>query len=265
MASPQILALHGFTGDGTDFDALRSHCPCDWHWHCPPLPGHDGTDAKPEDASLDAHHRRLLRESDFFCADGPRAAPPVLLGYSMGGRIALSLALAARESFSALVLIGATAGIVDDTERAERRRADDALADALLADGTDAFIEQWWGNSIFDGLKKRLPPDALAALRARRCKHAAAGLAASLRGVGVGVLAPLWEKLPTLEMPVLCIAGSEDKKFAAAARAMAERLPNGTVRIIADAHHMPHLEMPEAVASALRAFAPLGAPSRTGL
>jgi pimeloyl-ACP methyl ester carboxylesterase len=145
------------------------------------------------------------------------------------------------------VLIGATAGIADPGERAARREADGALADEIERDGVEAFAARWAAQPLFAG-----QPEAVArAAHADRLRNAPAGLAASLRGVGTGTMAPLGDRLAELDMPVLALAGERDAKFRAEAEKVARGVPDGRVEVIAGAGHAAHLEAPEAVAALL--------------
>jgi 2-succinyl-6-hydroxy-2,4-cyclohexadiene-1-carboxylate synthase len=157
----------------------------------------------------------------------------------MGGRLALHLALGRPEVVEALVLVSATAGIEDATERAERREADDALARRLETIGLDAFLDEWLRGPLF----ARLTPDA-ADLPDRR-RNTAAGLASSLRLAGTGTQEPLWSRLPELSMPVLVVAGDQDETFAAVGRRMAAEIgPNASYADVPGAGHSAHLEQP---------------------
>jgi len=191
----------------------------------------------------------------------------IYVGYSMGGRVALHAALAAPDQVRALVLIGATAGLDDDTERAQRRRADEALADQLAPRpnhpnsggcgsggepnpaGLEGFLDQWLSQPLF----ATLPPDARH-LDAR-LRNRPEGLAASLRQCGTGTQQPLWDELARLTQPTLAIAGGEDEKFAALARRLAAAIgPNASATTIAGAGHSVHLERPDDTADAVLAF-----------
>ncbi len=241
-----ILALHGFTGCGEDFDALFAHCPGAFRRHCPDLPGHGKNFALP--ASLDAHLDFIENERRKIFG----AAPCVLLGYSMGGRIALHYALRMPEKISALVLISASPGIAENAEREKRRQSDDALAEKILAGGIPEFLSFWENLPLFAGMKN-LPPAQRDALRQRRLKNNAAGLAASLHGVGTGALPPLWDKIKFWQKPVAILAGENDAKFAAIARAMCagDGFPNPEKIIIPATGHVAHLESPAETAKAL--------------
>lgn len=167
------------------------------------------------------------------------------IGYSMGGRVALHAALAHPAAVRRLVLIGATPGILDETERRQRRAADEALADHIEAVGVETFIDEWLTNPLFAGLTDET------AQRADRRRNTAAGLASSLRCTGTGTQQPLWDRLGDIACPVLLVVGASDAKFRAIAASMAERLGDATVAIIDGAGHSAHLEQPAATVTAV--------------
>jgi 2-succinyl-6-hydroxy-2,4-cyclohexadiene-1-carboxylate synthase len=173
--------------------------------------------------------------------------PHVLGGYSMGGRIALHAALARPRLVERLVLVGASPGLADVTQRAERRAADEALADRIERDGLEAFAAEWAELPLWEGQAERVR----AAANADRLRNTAAGLAAALRGLGTGVLPPLWDRLGELTMPVTLVVGERDAKFRATAERMAERLPAASIVVVPGAGHAAQLERPELVAAAL--------------
>jgi 2-succinyl-6-hydroxy-2,4-cyclohexadiene-1-carboxylate synthase len=181
-----------------------------------------------------------------------------LLGYSLGGRLALQWAArnaaTLPQKIAALVLIGASPGIADAAERERRRQSDEALAHEILRDGIEAFLTHWWSGELFAGLTKNLSASALSALRERRLRNTPEALAASLRYVGNGVLPPVWSALPLLRVPVLCIAGEHDAKFRAIAAQMAAHLPDARTATISAAWHLPHLENPAETAACLQQF-----------
>ena len=160
------------------------------------------------------------------------------VGYSMGGRVALHAALAHPVQVERLVLIGATPGIVDDSERRSRRDADEQLADHIEDVGVATFIDEWLANPLFAGLT------ADSAMREDRLRNTSAGLASSLRLVGTGTQKPLWDRLTDIECPVLLVVGAQDPKFRAIADQMAEQLPDASVEVIDGAGHSAHLERP---------------------
>ena len=166
-----------------------------------------------------------------------------VLGYSMGGRIALHAAIRRPDRVGRLVLIGATAGLDGDTAREDRRRADHVLADGIERDGLPAFLDRWLSGPLFAGL------DAEAAGREQRLANRPEGLAATLRHRGTGDQEPLWPRLGEITVPSLVIAGEHDDRF----RAVGERLVTGLggpaeLHVVAGAGHAAHLERPHEVA-----------------
>lgn len=166
------------------------------------------------------------------------------VGYSMGGRIALQLALDSPGLVERLVLISASPGIADDAERAARRRRDEALADHLETIGLASFLDEWLAQPLFATLPSGV------AHRGAREQNNVTGLASSLRALGTGAQEPLWERLGELAMPVLLIAGADDAKFATTAHDMADAIgANAEVAVLEGAGHTTHLEAPERTAS----------------
>jgi 2-succinyl-6-hydroxy-2,4-cyclohexadiene-1-carboxylate synthase len=166
--------------------------------------------------------------------------PFALLGYSLGARVALHVALGEVAGLRQVVLIGATAGSEDAEFRQRRRASDEALADALEASGdVDDFIARWVRGPMF----KRL---GAAAQAEERRRNSAPGLASSLRLAGTGAQEPLWDRLPTLTAPVLALAGADDARFAAHALRLVSLVPHGVVSLIPGGGHAVHLAQPQA-------------------
>lgn len=172
------------------------------------------------------------------------AGEATYVGYSMGGRVALHVALARPAAVRGLVLLGATAGIDDDDERRVRREADEALADSIETDGADAFLERWLAQPMFAGV----PPEGR---DAGRCRDAGA-LATSLRSLGTGTQEPLWDRLSTIAVPVLVVAGAEDAKFRALGERLVVALPDAELALVDRTGHAAHLERPAAFLEVLR-------------
>jgi len=245
-----LLLLHGFTGDAESMegvsDALR-----DRHRVVRlELVGHGESDAPrdPSCYSMAACSAQVLAAIRSLALERPH-----LLGYSMGGRAALATAIAAPTAFASLVLVGATAGLADAGERAARIASDRALADRIEAKGVERFVEEWMALPLFAS-QARLGPAALARARAQRLRNRPHGLAASLRGMGVGAQTPLHARLPGLTLPVLLVVGEEDAKFREIARALEAGLPDARTRLLPKTGHAAHLEAPEAFAEVVRAF-----------
>jgi len=178
-------------------------------------------------------------------------APFSLAGYSQGARLALHVALAHPGLVTRLVLVSATAGIEDEGRRSQRREADAALAAWMECDGRlmTEVADRWGAQALF----ATQSPEVAAAARADRLSNQPVHLAAALRGIGSGVMTPLWDRLGELAMPVAVLAGEHDTKYIAAGRRLAAALPAATLTIVPGAGHALPLEAPAAVAAAITA------------
>lgn len=214
----QRVLVHGFTQTAASWDGV--------------LDGH-AVDVEP-DVDLWATARRIADE----------AGTGAYIGYSMGGRLCLHVALDRPALVSHLVLLGATAGIEDASERAARRAADDRMADDIEREGADAFLQRWLSHPMFGHLSEPGPR-----------RRDAAVLAACLRRLGTGTQEPLWDRLAELDMPVLVLAGEEDAKFTAIGRRMAEAIgANAVFGVVPGAGHAAHLEQPAAFRAVVEPF-----------
>jgi len=194
---------------------------------------------------------RLEDEADALAdALGALPRPRVLLGYSLGGRIALTLAVRHPAALDALVTVGASAGLAQASARDERAHADAQLAAQLEQRGTAAFLRAWNAGPLFDG-QRGVPPAVRRRVNAHRRAAPAAGLAAALRALGTGQMTPLHAQLDRLTMPALFLAGERDTKFVAAAAELAARAPQARAQAVPGALHAVHLERPDQVAAAL--------------
>lgn len=234
---PDLVLLHGFTQTGRSWQAIGHALAGRYRSAAPDLPGHgDFAERRPVSfIACDAYLRALT--------DGPFT----LVGYSMGGRVALHAALALGDRVRRLVLIGATPGIEAAEERAARAASDAALADRIEAIGLDAFVAEWGAQPLFDGI----PRGVAELIDADRRRNTAAGLAAALRGIGTGVMPPLWARLGELAMPVDLVVGERDEKFRAVAERMAERLGDAQLHVVPGAGHVAHLEAPDTLVDLL--------------
>jgi 2-succinyl-6-hydroxy-2,4-cyclohexadiene-1-carboxylate synthase len=238
---PRIVLVHGFAQTRDCWGPLLDDLVTDHEVCRVDAPGHGRSST---------FHAGLRTGARLIADQGGRAA---YLGYSMGGRLALHLALAYPELVDRLVLIGATAGIEDPGERAARQEADEAMAQRLECDGVEAFVETWLDQPLFAGLAP------WARFRDERRENTVEGLAESLRQAGTGAQDPLWDRLHRLDMPVLVTAGERDAKFAALAHRLAGSIgANAEVAIIEGAGHAVHLERPAEFIAALRAWLPTG-------
>lgn len=246
-----LLVLHGFTGDAESMRTVSDALAADMQVIRLELIGHGESDAP--DALAPYTMPACVRQIASVVGMLDLPQPPHLLGYSMGGRAALSVAVAHPELFNSLVLVGATAGIADPTARAERIAADEALADRIESEGLARFVDAWMALPIFAS-QARLGKHYLDAARAQRMRNRPHGLARSLRGMGSGAQPPLFESVGRFEKPTLFVVGAEDEKFLNIARQLESRMPNAEVAVLPGAGHAAHLEAPAEFARVVRAF-----------
>jgi 2-succinyl-6-hydroxy-2,4-cyclohexadiene-1-carboxylate synthase len=168
----------------------------------------------------------------------------VVVGYSMGGRIALHAALREPRALDALALVGVSAGVDD---RDERRRRDEELAAWIERHTIEEVVERWERRPVF----ATQPEELRARQRPGRLSHDPAELARLLRSAGQGATPPVWDRLHELRCPVLLIAGEDDTVYVDAAERMASLIPDARVALVAGAGHAPQLERPQLVAELL--------------
>ncbi len=237
MTGTTLLLLHGFTGSGAAWAEHLAALEGRFEVLAADLPGH-GTNR--EAASVEAAAEALATQ----LAGRSGGRPAHVLGYSLGARVALRLAVAHPGLIDRLVLESPSAGIADPAEREARRRADERLADDIERDGLVAFVDRWERNPVFAS-HAGLDPAAAARQRAIRLAQDPHGLAGSLRLAGQGAMEPLHDRLAEVRAPTLVIAGALDP-----ARPRAELVAAGIAGarlvVIDGAGHTPHLERPEA-------------------
>ena len=241
-AARPLLLLHGFTGSAATWAPFTEYFAPHFHIISLDLIGHGRSDSPPDAERYSMEHcvADLLALLDALGIDRTD-----VLGYSMGGRVALHLVAAARDRVRALVLESSSPGIADASERAARVAADEALAESIERDGLEAFVDGWERLPLFAS-QSSLPQEVRARLHAQRLRSDPHGLANSLRGMGAGRQAPLWDRLAALDIPTLLIAGELDPKYRALAGQMLAKLPNARAVIVPGAGHTVHLEQPRA-------------------
>jgi len=247
---PWVVVLHGFTGSCESMEGVSRELGGDWNVLRIDLVGHGKSEVPRE---LEPYRMPRCVAQVLAVMDALEIPCPHLLGYSMGGRAALSLAADHPDRLSSLLLVGASAGLADPEERAARRDADERLARRILEEGLEAFVDHWMSLPLF-ATQKRLGEEGLAAARRQRVSSSPLGLAMSLRGMGSGAQPALQARLPELSLPVCFAVGEEDAKFQAIARDLAARLPNARLEVIPEAGHAAHLENPASFGVLARGF-----------
>jgi len=240
-----VTLLHGFTQSGRSWLEVISRMPAGWMWIVPDLRGHGETRTAPDaPCSMDACTGDLEMLWDHLGV--PRTH---LVGYSMGGRLALHVAARRPHRILSLLTIGAHAGLEEEA-REGRRRGDAALAQRIEDEGLEAFVNYWSSLPLFAGLERR-GPAFVAQVRAERLNNHVAGLACSLRGMGAGAMEPVWDDLAKLTVPSTFVAGQLDHGYVASARRLGGTVPHGHVEVVPRAGHAVHQERPEAFARVL--------------
>jgi 2-succinyl-6-hydroxy-2,4-cyclohexadiene-1-carboxylate synthase len=236
--SETLVLLHGFAGTHRAWDGVVEGLdPERYRPLALDLPGHgERADAQPPISFAGCVEHVLARAPERFA----------LCGYSLGGRVALHVALAVPERVSRLVLVSTTAGIEDARERMQRSVADHRLADEFEGGSQEDFVAHWCAQPMF--ADDPLAVDELAREDYRRNPPEA--IAAVLRGIGTGEMAPLWDRLHELTIPATILVGDRDTKFLHLGQRLAELLPQAIMTTVPSGHRLP-LENPGAVVKAL--------------
>jgi 2-succinyl-6-hydroxy-2,4-cyclohexadiene-1-carboxylate synthase len=231
----RLIFLHGFTQTHHHWhrcaDLISTQLPGDPARVFVDLPGHGLSD----------------RDQTPLASAGERLTQAVgsgtFIGYSMGARFGLFVALLNPRVVHRLVLIGANPGIEHDAERHNRIAADNQRADRIIKNGVEPFLDEWLAAPMFASLNRE------SARVDHRLRNSPTGLAHSLRTAGTGAQPNLWERLPELEMPVLVLAGERDQKFCEIGKRIVDELPNGSFALVSSSGHSTPAEQPDQTAS----------------
>lgn len=239
-SGPALLLLHGFTGSVRAWDEVRPALASRASVIAVDLIGH-GRTASPPDA---ARYTLAWSANDLVSLiDGLGLDEVDVLGYSMGGRMALHFAVYHPQRVRTLILESASPGIEDPLERQKRLDADEVLAQGILDRGLEAFVSDWERQPLL-----ALAPHVSAEIRARqhalRLQNNPLGLANSLRGMGAGRQMPLWSRLEHLSLPVHLIVGERDARYREIATRMQSKLPRASLTVVLDAGHTVHVDDP---------------------
>jgi 2-succinyl-6-hydroxy-2,4-cyclohexadiene-1-carboxylate synthase len=247
--SPPLVLLHGFTGSADSWAAVRDGLPRR-RILAPALIGHDGSAGPASVGSFDDELDRLARLVREQGDDGGH-----VVGYSMGGRVALGLLIRHAGLFSGATLIGASPGLATAAERRDRARQDEERARLLEARGLPTFVAAWEAVPVL-AMGRRVPPEALARQRRIRLSHDPHGLARALRVLGLAAMPDYRPALGDIQVPVRLAVGALDARFVALAREMAERLPRRELHIVEEAGHNILLERPAEIVRLLKELRP---------
>lgn len=249
-AGTPLLLLHGFTGRGSGWGAHATAFARQFRVIVVDLPGH-GRSGMPRDPARSSVERTADDLAAILGRIGSDGA--YVVGYSLGARVALRLAVAHPEAVRRLVLESPSAGLATEAERVARRVADADLAARIERDGIDAFVNDWERRPVFAS-HASLPHARAARLRSERLRNRPAALAASLRGAGQGSMAPLHDRLAGIRVPTLVITGALDPTGRARAETVTSLIPGARLEVIDGAGHTPHLETPKIFRSLTKTF-----------
>ncbi|MFA1821999.1 2-succinyl-6-hydroxy-2,4-cyclohexadiene-1-carboxylate synthase [Virgibacillus oceani] len=242
-----LVLLHGFTGSCETWRSFIADWQKDFKLVMVDLPGHGKTDAPHvmtmEEACYDLHQLFSRLGLDTFH----------LLGYSMGGRTAISYAMYYPGKIKSLILESASPGLDTEEARKERRVKDENLADRIEKDGLERFVNFWENIPLFE-TQQRLPAEKKIAIREERLTQSKTGLSQSLRAMGTGSQPSWWKKLSDITIPVFLLAGALDPKFTDVSKRIYEHLPNSGLKIIANAGHAIHVEQPDIFGKIVKSF-----------
>lgn len=235
-----LVVLHGFTGSAASWQGPLPSLAGQFKVIAIDLLGHGRSSAPADPARYEMAHclADLLEVFDSLNLDRP-----ALLGYSMGGRVALAFAIERPDRVGQLILESASPGLAAAEEQTTRIASDEVLAQRLERDGLEAFMNYWEALPLFAS-QASLPAEVRARVRAGRLRNNPVGLAGSLRGLGTGRQPSYWGRLGEVTVPSLIVAGALDAKFTGIATQMAARLHQAQLQIVPEAGHTVHLEQP---------------------
>lgn len=249
-SGPPIVLLHGFTGSRENWRPAMVQLAKEYRVIAPDLLGHGESDAPTDPERYRIEHAAADLAGLIHALKIDRVH---LLGYSMGGRLALFSALHNPDQIRSLVLESSTPGLALLSAREQRREADRSLADRIEADGIERFVDEWERLPLWRS-QKRLDRANARALREQRLNNRPHGLANSLRGMGSGAQPSLWERLPGLIPLTLLIAGEDDSKFVTINKQMDASIRYSRFVIVPESGHAVHLENPAAFWQTVRHF-----------
>jgi 2-succinyl-6-hydroxy-2,4-cyclohexadiene-1-carboxylate synthase len=243
---PKILFLHGFLGSYEDFDPVISRLCHQFCCLSIDLPGHGKTQVM----DVDRYTMPNTAQAIIQLLDRLEIPQSHLIGYSMGGRLALYLALYFPDRFPKVILESASPGLKTEAEQIARKQHDAELADRLESD-FPKFLMEWYEQPLFRSLKQHPNFEQIVKQRLQNCSSE---LAKSLRYLGIGEQPSLWDKLIAHQHPLLLLVGERDRKFISINEEMASLCRMAQLEIVPDAGHNIHLENPEKFVTQIQKF-----------
>lgn len=246
--APTLLFIHGFMGSSKDWEELATTLPEQTNVAAITLPGHIDPEGKlvplPEQLNFDTLSATITESIRHKLP-----LPIILVGYSLGGRVAMHIAVRHPELLRHLVIISAHPGLTERHERETRYASDINIGKRLETESISKFLSWWYSQEIFSSLAER--PELLARLLLSRLEQNPKLLAEVLRRLSTGLMEPLWDALPWLSIPVTYIVGELDGKFCKLLAQAHQATPDSILCVIPRSGHMPQLEEPALVASVI--------------
>lgn len=226
----KIACLHGFMGDPSDWDFLTSQ-----------LSEHEVI--RPSIRPAADWRTGLAQLKDEIPDDS------VLIGYSMGARLALGLTLDDPSRYLGLLFCSGNPGIEDDQQRVNRYAADCRIADRIASEDRTEFLEHWYSSSVFQTLSPEVRDQEIR----RKLAREGDDWSSALRCYSVAEQPNYWPKLSEIAIPCLAVGGLLDKKYAKVVARMGT-LPNIDSRIVPACGHIVHHEQPHVFLHLVREF-----------
>ncbi|PFK33814.1 2-succinyl-6-hydroxy-2,4-cyclohexadiene-1-carboxylate synthase [Bacillus cereus] len=245
-----LLLLHGFTGSMETWRPFISSWSKQFQVITVDLVGHGKTESPEELTHYDIQNVALQMTK---LLDRLHIKKAHILGYSMGGRLAITLACLYPGRVRSLLLENCTAGIEMESDRQERCMKDEQLAERIELKGIEAFVNMWENIPLFT-TQKNLREDVKEAVRQERLANDPRGLANSLRGMGTGAQPSWWNQLEKFKMPVLLMNGEHDQKFFHILKNIQKRIPHAKFVKIDGAGHAIHVEQPQKFGTIVEGF-----------
>jgi len=244
-----LVVVHGFGGSGLDAEILKAHLPAGLSIFAPDLPGHGRSQIPAPDVDGLEHSLGILDA----LIDRAGIATFDLLGYSMGGRVALRWAQRRPQGLRRLILVGATAGLEAEESRSERRGWDQEMATLARTMPPGEFADMWAQLPLMQS-QISVPEPWRSRMRARRRENRGEGLAWAMETLGSGTMPHIWDRLESIAAPTLIVAGESDSRYREIASRLSAGIPQNEVSIISGAGHAPHVEQPGRFSECLKVF-----------
>ena len=252
LNSPLLVFLHGFTGSSYDWHPVIHSIKTELPAIAIDLVGHGKSDSP---LNVNSYTTESIVKQIYEVINHITKRKVILIGYSMGGRAALSFTLKYPEMVDALILESASAGIKDDMLRDERVKKDGELAEYIETYPIENFVDHWMNLELFN-TQRRFSNKRREAIRESKTKNDKTGLANSLRGFSTGKMIPLYDELKNITSKTLLITGELDTKFTEINSDMVKLIPGAKHIIIKNAGHNTHLEEPKSFIATIKNFLP---------